>query len=75
MPDAAQTKQNRYFVESEHGPEPPEGAEEAAQRFTWVRRWPIYFEPSERNKIKILLRLTSDYAIIKIQLRKLVVTS
>ena len=35
-----------------------------AQRFTWVTRWPFYFEPSERNKIKILLRLTRVYDIM-----------
>lgn len=37
------TKYNSISLRK-HGPQPPEGAGVAAQRFTWVTRWPIYLD-------------------------------
>ena len=51
-----QTKQNHYFDASEHGPEAAGGGEGAAQRFRRAVQQPVLFRPTERNKIKILLR-------------------
>ena len=61
-----QTTQNHYFVATEHDPEAADGGEGAAQGFTWATPWPVSFGPSERNKIKILLRLKYICVIIEL---------
>ena len=61
--------QNHYFVETEHAREgaPRRGrTERAAQGFIWGTQCPVLFASDERNKIKILLRLVTGYAIIKL---------
>jgi hypothetical protein len=59
-----QRNNNRYFVATEHDPEADMVGEGTAQGFAWATPWPVSFGPSERNKIKILLRSTEKCAII-----------
>ena len=55
----SRTTQNHYFVASEHGPGawPRRGGRRGQRRGSeGPHNGPYYFGPSERNKIKILLR-------------------
>ena len=65
----SRTTQNHCFVASEHGPAAVRRrcmAEGTAQRFRRATPWPFYFGPTERNKIKILLRLKGVCDIISV---------
>lgn len=44
------TRQKHYFVATEHGPEPPEGAEEAAEGFGIARQWLFYLAVPNATK-------------------------
>ena len=64
------TKQNHYFVASEHGSEaaPQRGrGEQSAQGFGKAALLPIFSGFPERNKIKILLRSQWIYDTIALQ--------
>ena len=63
---ASQTKQNHYFVASEHVPAAAKGGKGTAQGFIRANIGLFIFGPYERNKIKILLRLRYMYDIIKV---------
>ena len=60
------TKQNHYYVESEHDPEPgPAGQGRRVSAAVQAgHTLPFLFGLTERNKIKILLRLNRVYVII-----------
>ena len=67
--EVAQTKQNQYFVASEHAPAAaPVRAVARGQRKGSVGPYNglFLFGQTERNKIKILLRLKCGYDIMRL---------